>query len=69
MLYDRQVLLMKRKPDRRRSPPKIDIPKFENSYLSDVSKYLDLFENVVKQNQSEEAVWPLALRTAVIGTN
>ena len=34
-----------------RSPPKIDIPKFENRYLSDVSKYLDLFENVVKQNQ------------------
>ena len=51
-----------------RSPQKIDIPKFENRYLSDVSKYLDLFENVVKQNQYEEAVWPLALRTAVIGT-
>ena len=51
-----------------RSPPKIDIPKFENRYLSDVSKYLDLFENVVKQNQYEEAVWPLALRTAVLGT-
>ena len=51
-----------------RSPPKIDIPKFENRYLSDVSKYLDLFVIVVKQNQYEEAVWPLALRTAVIGT-
>ena len=51
-----------------RRPPKLDVPKFENKFLSNITKYLDLFENVVKQNGYEESMWPLALRTAVVGT-
>ena len=51
-----------------RRPPKLDVPKFENQFLSNITKYLDLFENVVKQNGYEESMWPLALRTAVVGT-
>ena len=50
------------------SLPKLDVPKFENKLLDNVAKYLDLFENVMKQNQYDQSVWPLALRTAVIGT-
>ena len=44
------------------------IPKFENKLLDNVAKYLDLFEDMIKQNQYDQSVWPLALRTAVIGT-
>ena len=41
-----------------RRPPKLDVPKFENMFLSNITKYLDLFENVVKQNGYEESMWP-----------
>ena len=51
-----------------KSPPKIDVPKFENKFLDDVAKYLDLFEKVMQQNQYDETAWPLALRTAVVGS-
>ena len=47
-----------------KSPPKIDVPKFENN----VAKYLDLFEKVMQQNQYDETVWPLDLRTTVVGS-
>ena len=50
------------------SLPKLDVPKFENKLLDNIAKYLDLFENVMKHNQYDQSVWPLALRTAVIGT-
>ena len=33
-----------------KSPPKIDVPKFENKSLDDVAKYLDLFEKVMQQS-------------------
>ena len=47
-----------------RSPPKIDIPKFENRYLSDVSKYLDLFVNVVSKinMKRQSGLWPFELQ-------
>ena len=51
-----------------KSPPEIDVPKFENKFLDDVAKDLDLFEKVMQQNQYDETVWPLALRTAVVGS-
>ena len=50
------------------SLPKLDVPKFENKLLDNVAKYLDLFENVMKQNQYDQSVWPLALGTAKNGT-
>ena len=51
-----------------KSPPKIDVPKFENKFLNDVAKYLDLFEKVMQQNQYDETVWSLDLRTTVVGS-
>ena len=73
MLCDRQVLLMKKKPDRRFGLPRRSIfQSLKIDLCLMFQKYLDLFEIVVKQkfNQYEEAVWPLALRlvTAVLGT-
>ena len=53
---------------RQNAPPKLDVPKFENKLLKLVAKYLQPFESVVKQNGSSEETWPLALRTAVVGT-
>ena len=51
-----------------RRPSKLDVPKFEIKFLSNITKHLELFENVVKQNGYEESMWPLALRTAVVDT-
>ena len=51
-----------------RTPAKLDIPKFENSLITSVDKYLDLFDSVVKLNGYSEAAAALALRTAVMGT-
>ena len=39
-----------------KSPPKIDVPKFESRFLDDVAKYLDLFEKVMQQNKYDETV-------------
>ena len=47
---------------------KLDVPKFKNKFLKSVVKYLQLFESVLKQNGYSEDTWPLALRTAVVGT-
>ena len=46
----------------------LKVPKFENKQLSTVAKYLGVFEGVTKPNGWEEDRWPLALRTAVLGT-
>ena len=43
-------------------------PKFENNHLSKVSKYLEVFSGVVRQNGLILDLWPLSFRTAVIGT-
>ena len=52
-------------PDFRNEPKKLPVPKFENRQLANVAKYLEVFEEVVKQNGYEEYMWPLSLRTAV----
>ena len=51
-----------------KSPPKIDVPKFENKFLDDVAKYLDLLRKSCSKISTDETVWPLALRTAVVGS-
>jgi len=48
--------------------PRFEIPKFQDKQLSTVSKYLEVFEAVMKLNKYDDAVWPVSLRTAVMGS-
>ena len=51
----------------RRLPPKIPMPKYDDN-VKDVSRYLELFEKVAKQNGYPQSSWSLAFRAAVAGT-
>ena len=51
----------------RRFPPKIPMPKYDDN-VKDVSRYLELFEKVAKQNGYPQSSWSLAFRAAVAGT-
>ena len=51
----------------RRLPPNIPVPKYDDN-VKDVSRYLELFEKVAKQNGYPQSSWSLAFRVAVAGT-
>ena len=46
----------------------LKVPKFEERHLSDVRRYLNVFENIMEQNGWEEDAWALALKSAVVAT-